>query len=62
MAADQSQNIDAVVAGAQTFEPLANQPFEVTADKLRDAMLAANALGESLVSELGDAAYQKLHA
>ena len=62
MAADQSQNIDAVVAGAQTFEPLANQPFEVTADKLRDAMLAANALGESLVSELGDAAYRKLHA
>ena len=62
MAADQGDQIDAVVAGAQTFEPLGNQPFEVTKEKLRNAMLAANELGESLVAELGDEAYQQLHA
>ena len=61
MAKDQSDNIDAVVTGAQTFEALQNQPFQVTAEKLRNAMFAADTLGQSLLGEIGDGAYRALH-
>ncbi len=40
--------LDAVVTGAMAFPFLANMPFAVTAEALRDAILAASALGGSL--------------
>ena len=53
--------IDAVVAGALTFAPLANFTFPVDSERLRSSMLAADKLGRRISDEVGNAAYERLH-
>ena len=51
-----------IVEGALAFAPLANFPFEVTPQMLREAMIAADTLGADVSDTSGDAAYRRLQA
>jgi hypothetical protein len=62
MSNDKNDEIDAVSAGAMSFEPFANLPFPVTQEKVRAALLAGDELGQAVVADLGDAAYRELQA
>ena len=62
MTAQQHERIDQVVAGAMTFQPLANFAFEVTARNLRDALLAADSVGAAVAADVGDQAYRRLQS
>lgn len=54
--------IDNVVEGTMAFAPLANLPFTVAPQMVRDALHAADDLGEALIANSGDAVYRALHA
>ncbi len=60
LSADAHEEIEAVVAGASSFAPFANLPFEVTLDKIRSGMLDADELGRAVAASVGAAAYRKL--
>ena len=53
-------HLDTVVEATLSFGTLTNLPFEVSADFLRESILAANELGERVASDKGDEAYRRL--
>lgn len=57
LAKDDHERLDAIVGGAMSFAPLANFPFAVTADKVKEAMLQADELGARVTRETGEEAY-----
>ena len=59
---DMDQAMQAVVDSAMTFPHLANLPFPVTAQKMRNAIVQADQLGRKISDEVGDQAYRRLHA
>ncbi|EAQ98869.1 glycerol dehydrogenase [Congregibacter litoralis] len=61
LSADDAVSIDAVVEAALAFPFMANMPMEVSAEKLRAAIVAADRLGREVTEELGDAAYAQIH-
>lgn len=50
-------SLDAIVEGAMMFEPLANQPFEVTAEIVKGGLLGAHEIGLRVSKEIGEEAY-----
>ena len=62
LSSSETAKIDSVVAGAMTFQPLANFEFEATPERVKDAMLAADTVGQTVAGEVGDAAYRRLQA
>jgi glycerol dehydrogenase len=55
-------SIDTLVDGTLAFPYTANMPLPVTAERLRVAVLEADALGRNVARSDGDAAYRRLHA
>ncbi len=54
--------LDAVISEALKIFFVHNEPFEVTAQKLKQALLQAHKLGEKVSREMGDEVYRRLHA
>jgi len=59
---DRDPDLRAVIASAVDFPFLSNMPFEVTAEALHAAMLAAHDLGAGIARESGESAWQKLRS
>jgi len=57
---DQTEDIQAVATATMDFPFLGNLGFEVTAEQVHQAMLAAHQLGADVSAKAGDAAYHKL--
>lgn len=60
MSASNAAALDGIVETALTIPFVANEPFAVTPENLRDACLAAHALGREVAGALGDAAWRAL--
>ena len=54
--------MDTIIESALKNRNAHHMPMSVTADKLRAAMLDANALGLQVAAEAGDAAYRRVHS
>ncbi len=54
--------LDALVEGTLAFQAIANLPFPVTADVVREAVLRADKLGVKIIEKQGDTAFKRLHA
>ena len=54
--------LDNIVSEALKIFFVHNESFEVTAQKLKQALLQASELGEKITLEMGDEAYRRLHA
>ena len=54
--------LEGVVEVTMGFQPLANLPFEPTHERVRDAILGADTLGQAVADAVGDTAYRRLHA
>ena len=59
---EHSGALDDVAAGAMAFAPIHNLPFTVSAETVKAGVLAADALGTQVASELGDAAYRRVQS
>jgi hypothetical protein len=53
--------LDGVVREALRIFFVHNEPFEVTAQTLKQALLQAHQLGMAISLEMGDDAYRRLH-
>jgi glycerol dehydrogenase len=60
LSTDQSTNIEAVIAAAMDFPFLMNMPFEVKAEGLHQAVLAAHDLGLGIARGSGESAWRRL--
>lgn len=61
LAEEDTAAIDKLVSGALAFPFIANMPFKVDAQVIKDAILGAHQMGLEVDSRLGDAAYRRLH-
>jgi glycerol dehydrogenase len=60
MTADQADDLQEVAIATMDFPFLGNLGFEVTAQQVHQAMLAAHQLGAEVSAQVGDGAYQKI--
>ena len=54
--------LNVVIEATLNSGSLSNLPFEVSAEKLRDALLSANDLGINIARQAGDEAYRRIQA
>lgn len=53
--------LDVIIEGTLAFPFISNMPQKITADLVRQAVLAADKLGQSVTQKSGDVAYRRLH-
>jgi glycerol dehydrogenase len=56
-----AEPLETVAEGAMAFPFIGNMPMPVSAPVLREALLAAHALGLAVCKQAGDASYRRLH-
>lgn len=61
VARDDAGAVDTVVGAAVAFPFIGNMPFTVTAEGVRQALRDADRLGQTIIAELGDRPYRRLH-
>ena len=62
VARNKDKELEVVAAGAMGFLGFENLPFPVTQEKVTSGLLAGDALGQTVIAELGDDAYRALQA
>ncbi len=62
LSANDEDALGRVAQGAMGFAPIHNLPFTVTAEKVYQAILEADALGQAVAADVGDSTYQRVQA